>query len=139
DGLKALKAALPKDDIVKVGVLAADNARDDGFGNAEIGLNQEVGSLSRNIPARSWLRMPIEEKQKDLVKFLQTDRAQELAEELDFETLLELLGLKAEGIIDEAFRTGGFGKWAANAPATIAAKGSSNPLIDKSELRRAVS
>ena len=143
DGLKALKEALPTDDIVKVGVLRSGNGRDDEegtpMGNAEIGLIQEIGSISRNIPARSWLRMPIETRQKELIKFMQSPKAQGLAESLDFEKLLELLGLSAEVIIHEAFQTSGFGKWPANAPATVAAKGSSKPLIDTRQLERAVS
>ena len=143
DGLKALKEALPTDDIVKVGVLRSDNSREDEdggvLGNAEVGLIQEIGSISRNIPARSWLRMPIETRQKELIKFMQSPKAQGLAEDLQFEKLLQLLGIKAEAIIHEAFQTGGFGKWPANAPATIAAKGSSKPLIDTRQLDTAVS
>lgn len=138
-GLEELKKKLPKNMYAKVGILSADNAREGKFGNAELGLIQEVGSFSRNIPARSWLMMPLTERKKDIVKFLQSKKAKDLVENADFETLLTLIGFKAEEIIDEAFTSSGFGKWKPNSPVTIKRKGSSRPLIDTSELRRAVS
>src|SRR4051812_48352520 len=54
---------------VKVGVLASDDARQgegEPLGNAGIGVAQEFGSLTNNIPARSFLRMPLETKKDRL-------------------------------------------------------------------------
>tara|TARA_R110000803_G_scaffold172825_2_gene235621 strand:- start:43 stop:513 length:471 start_codon:yes stop_codon:yes gene_type:complete len=139
-GLEELKNSLPKDIAVKVGVLSDGNSREGGaVGNAELGLIQELGSFSRNIPARSWLMMPLTERKAEIVKFLQSKKAKELVESMEFDRLLELMGLKAEGIIDKAFTSSGFGKWQPNSPATVRRKGSSRPLIDTSELRRSVS
>lgn len=139
-GLEELKKALPKNIVAKVGVLSEGNARDeDEIGNAELGLIHEVGSFSRNIPARSWLVMPLEERKKEFTKFLSSGKAKGLVESGEFETLVELLGFKAEEIIDDAFTSSGSGKWQPNAPSTVQQKGSSRPLINKSELRRSIS
>jgi hypothetical protein len=45
------------------------------------------------------------------------------------------LGIACEGAIQEAFDTGGFDDWPADAPSTIRRKGSSSPLIDTKQLR----
>lgn len=109
------------------------------FTNAEIGLVHEMGSISRNIPARSFLRMPIFEKKRDLIRFLGTTKIQKLFEAGQIKKIFKMIGIEAEGIVDDAFRSRGFGKWALLSQRTIDAKGSDAPLIDTAQLRRAVS
>lgn len=140
-GLEKLEKSLPKGMVTKIGVLSEDNSRQNSgtMGNAEIGLIHELGSFTKNIPARSWLIMPLTEKKKVLEDFLGSQRVARLMEDGDFEQILTLLGLKAEEVINDAFTTGGFGKWAANSAATVKKKGSSRPLVDQGQLRRAVS
>lgn len=58
-----------------------------------------------------------------------------IADRLDDRTgMLELLGELLVDYETEAFDTGGFGTWAPLDPATIAAKGSSRPLVDTGAL-----
>lgn len=135
--LKKLEETLGKSAGVKVGILGSKNNRDGGeFGNAEIGILQEFGSVTNNIPPRSFLRMPLETKRKRLEEAF-TGSAEDLANG-DIKKVLQKVGFVAEEIIDDAFRTGGFGNWAPNAPATVAKKKSSRPLIDTAQLRRSI-
>ena len=139
-GFKELKNKLDTKKKVRVGILGADNSRDgEPFGNAEIGLVQEMGSTTKNIPPRSFIRMPLEKNAKQLASVFNTNIIRNAIENGDIDTALELLGIKAEAIIQEAFETQGFGQWAANAPSTASQKGSSSPLIDTGELRKSIS
>ena len=55
--LKALKVNLP---VARVGILGDKNARKEGTStNAEVGAAHEFGAPARNLPVRSFLRMPI--------------------------------------------------------------------------------
>lgn len=110
-----------------------------GMTNAEIGIIQEFGSETAGIPPRSFLRMPIEEKIKDLVRFLGSSAIQSMFEKKNIKGIFKAMGIEGEGIVQDAFATRGFGRWKPNAPSTIAAKGSDSPLIDTAQLRRAIS
>lgn len=140
-GLEKLKSALKNNYEIRVGILGGDSNRDDeeGLTNAELGVIQEFGSATKNIPPRSFLRMPLETKAKEISKWLQRQDWEEALTEDELLTLLSKLGLKAENIVDDAFASAGFGQWAALKPATIAKKGSDAPLIDTGELRRSIS
>ncbi len=122
----------------KVGSRDVKKVTSSGLSNVQLGVIHEFGSHSRNIPARSFLRMPLETKRKELMEFLGSKLAVQLIEEGNIKRLLLLLGIKAEAIIQSAFETSGFGTWQANTPETIARKGSSSPLIDTAQLRRSI-
>lgn len=137
--LKELRAELSKGYKSKVGVIGSKATRQNsqgGFNNAEIGIVHEMGSEFLNIPARSFLRMPIESQRKELAEYAK--KKKELISNGDLIKFFSLIGIKAEEIIQKAFETQGFGKWAANSPSTIAKKGSSAPLIDTGELRKSI-
>jgi phage gpG-like protein len=125
----------------RVGVLGAKTERPDGDGmtNAEIGLIHLFGSNEANIPPRDWLIAPIVENQRELVNSLSANSVQQAFKRGDYKGVMALIGIKAEELVQRAFETSGFGKWAPNSPVTIARKGSSKPLIDTSQLRRSVS
>lgn len=109
--------------------------------NAEVGYLMEfgrpkIGVLPR-IPYRSWLRMPISTKIRQIVQ----DSARGFNEAVkagDALRFLTIVGVNAEKWIGLAFDTRGFGSWTPNAAATVEAKGSDTPLIDTGQLRRAV-
>lgn len=107
--------------------------------NSEIGVIHEMGSLTKNIPPRSFLRFPIELKEKEIMKAMGGKTVQNAVENGQFKTAYALLGVIAEGFVKQAFASGGYGQWDALSPSTIAAKGSSTPLIDTGQLRRSVS
>lgn len=135
-----ISGRLGADKVARVGVLAATNQREDdqGVTNAEIGLVHEFGSKTQGIPERSFLKLPLEMKRKELMKVLDSGAAKAAFEANDTEKIFELLGLKAEEIIQGAFESGGYGMWPALSQITVKKKGSSAILIDEGELRRAI-
>lgn len=138
--LVKLQKALSSDLEVKVGILTGQNSRDDAVTNADVGATHEFGSFTKNIPARSWLRMPIQEKSQQIQKVV-LKRASRIKEDLLNGSSIEIyeaIGMAAEAAIQDGFESHGFGKWKPNAPATVKAKGSESPLIDTSQLRGAV-
>ena len=60
-------------------------------------------------------------------------------EKLHIKEVFVKIGIIAEGVVQEAFSTRGFGKWAPNSEMTIAQKGSDSPLIDTAQLRKSIS
>jgi hypothetical protein len=146
-GMKALRKDLnaAKRMRVHVGVLGNKHDRFDAqwnkekMSNTRIGAVQEFGSIKHNIPARSWLKMPVltrlpAEAQRIGKRFFDT-----IATRKGMAVALKLLGAAAERVIQQGFDTGGFGHWAKLKPRTIQRKGSSAILIDTAQLRKAVS
>lgn len=131
--------ALSDKHVVKVGILADKTVRptQDTVTNADLGAIHEFGSPSKNIPARSWLRMPLMVKSTYIIKTASKEMLSLLANG-DMLSVLKDLGFACEQAIDWAFFSSGFGTWAKNKPGTIKAKGSSRPLIDHSFFRRSV-
>lgn len=109
-----------------------------GLTNAALGVIHELGSVTRGIPARSFLRLPIETKGKEIVQLLNSKAVKEMIGAGNMKGVFNLLAIKAEQIVQRAFETRGFGQWAPLKQATIEAKGSSAPLIDSAQLRQAV-
>jgi hypothetical protein len=96
---------------------------------------------------RSWLKMPLELRQKEISEMLVKQYKLVIEQEKPAIQALKVVGVLAENIIDEAFETGGFGKWDALSPYTIRIKnakrrrgavGSAKILIDTGELRNSV-
>lgn len=152
-GLKELKRALEliQAKRVQVGIFAAKTSRPDGdMTNADIGAINEYGvpfafklGHSQGIPARSWLRMPINLKGKEIFSKaakkageLVSASSKAVAGRVDL--FYRRIGIAAEVAIHQAFRSQGFGTWAPNAASTIKRKGSASPLIDHRELERSV-
>ena len=126
---------------VNVGIMGNKNARNDGAGstNAEIGAKHEWGSFSDRIPKRSFLRMPIFDKQAEIEAELKAKSGKDILAG-NIKKVLADLGTIAEGIIGDAFQTGGFGKWPPLAPYTIEHKIDHNPqqLVNTRQLSRAI-
>lgn len=121
--------------VAKVGILGSDAGKTyeegDGITVGEVGLIQEFGSVTNKIPARSFLRMPIESSQKSIIQQLGNPSVRSMVEKGNVKGVYKRMGVIAEGIIQKAFLSGGFGQWAPNAPSTIADKGRDQPLIGK--------
>jgi hypothetical protein len=147
-GLQVLASGLKKLDDgkfrIQVGLFGDKSARPKdkraGPTNAEIGIVQEMGDVGRHIPRRSFLwdtftlhgkELEAEVKEKKLVaRFFETGKVDEY---------LKLVGVACTNLVVKAFKTGGFGAWKPNAPATIAAKKSDKPLISTGQLWQAIS
>lgn len=141
NGLKNVKKALSDKYVTYVGILgskATTQHENTHYTNAQIGAVQEFGSVSNNIPARSFIRMPLEMKLGDWIA-QNSDKYFKMALRGDVEEFYEKIGLKSEEIIQDAFDSRGYGQWAENAPSTIRAKGSDMPLVDTGALRSSIS
>lgn len=102
----------------------------DGSTVVEVGAVHEFGS--RTVPARSFLRVPFEQKKGALEAFIQAEFQAVLEQERTAAKALDKVGAAATNIAKGAFLEN---EWPALKPATIAAKGSSRPLIDTGTLR----
>lgn len=105
--------------------------------NAEIGLIHEIGMPSQGIPQRSFLRMPLQMKTKEILAdaFI---GAPELLRQGNIKAILARLGIACEKWIQLAFASGGFGQWKPDSQFTVKMKGSAAPLIDTAQLRRSI-
>lgn len=131
---------------VHVGVLGGFDARQaitdtegaEPISNAALGAVHEFGVIGQNIPARSFLRMPVITQLP--AALLATDRTlwHRVLIKDGIKGALALLGAYALDVIHLAFETGGFGLWQALKPRTIRRKGSSAILIDTAQLRQAI-
>lgn len=113
------KKVLTMSDIVnmkkKYKPLKASGKQAEKLTNAQIGLIHEFGSLKRKIPARSFLRMPIQFKLKsamDSAGAFSEATVNKIIEEKSLLPWMAKVGVLAEGIVLQAFATGGFGRWA---------------------------
>lgn len=138
-GFDRLIKNIKTDLVVQIGIFANKNARKDESTNADIGARHEFGVISEGLPRRSFLEDPLKIKRKEFLKQVSKIVKANIDKKNGDKQSLKLIGIAAEAIIQEAFETGGFGAWEALSPETIAAKASATILIDRSELRRAIS
>lgn len=139
DGLERILKNVSTNLVAKIGIFGGGNQRDDGSQtNAQIGAKHEFGSFSENLPRRSFLKDPITLKRKELLKKADKIIKANIDKPEGAEKIFELVGIVGEGIVQEAFETGGFGTWQSLSQRTIDKKGSSQILIDSSQLRKAI-
>jgi hypothetical protein len=119
---------------LKVGVIEGQQYPD-GTSVAQVGAENEFGF--ENIPARSFLRMPLTIKGKQIQDIVSKYVEKKLANG-DVEGLMEIMGQACDKIIQEAFESRGFGQWQENADLTIELKESDSPLIDTDVLRKSI-
>jgi hypothetical protein len=134
--LEKLVAGLKGKHSVDIGVFA-DAKTSEGVSVAMYGTANEFGVITKNIPARSFIRMPLEVKSGDISDDV-GKRAKKHLEAGDVKAIFEDIGFAGEAAIQEAFDTRGFGTWKDDAPETIEKKGSDAPLIDEGLLRKSV-
>lgn len=143
-GLDKILKNLDPNMFVDVGVLEGGSYPEGGKTIAYIGAVHEFGTDKAGrgkdtvIQQRSFIKMPIEKKSKEITKDV------EKTFELNFgngniEQIFMTIGVACEIQIQNAFETGGFGKWPELAESTIDAKGSSAILIHRSFLRKSIS
>lgn len=102
--------------------------------NAMIGMVHEFGSVSKKIPQRSFLQMPIREYLSGFLKGT-PELKKEFLDIIDSRGLrrfMKRIGVVGEEVVQAAFESGGFGNW----PAPKHRDGM--PLIDTGELRKAI-
>ncbi len=137
DNLEALlKALKKKPPVARIGVLDGGARAGNGPSNATIGAFHEFGTSS--LPVRSFLRMPINDRlMKDLQKSgaFSKDVLSQVIKQKTVVPWLRLVLVAAEGVIADAFDTGGFGKWA---PSNMAGKTNAQTLVETGQLRDSI-
>lgn len=137
--LKELKSGY----FVDVGILEG-NTMENGETVAYIGAVHEFGTDKAGrgnntvIPERSFIKMPIEEKSKEIQKDVELNLAKNLVDG-NIKQIFNELGVACDIQIQAAFDSGGFGQWEALKDSTIINKGSNAILIDNGLLRKSIS
>lgn len=120
---------------IKVGILEAEGQQDHGdeLTILQVAIWNEFGT--KNAPARSFVRAWFDANQTEIRKKLQALMVTVIKGKIRKEQALEQLGQWMVGQIQKRIADG---VPPPNAPATIAQKGSSTPLINTGQLRNSV-
>ena len=113
-------AAIPS----QIGILAEEKHNEDNFTIAGLAMVHEFGSISGNIPKRSFFALTEEQKKAEFQKFLKKNNDALVRHILagTWEIALEQLAAKWEAYIFECFDTEGFGTWEELEDSTVAAR-----------------
>lgn len=143
-GLEALKKALreaqARESYVKVGVLGSKaTAAHPGakLTNVQLAAIHEFGVPERGIPERSFIRSTFGSKRREYVQHLHALLRRFYEGKVTLEHVLKVMGLKASSDMKKRIYSND-PAFAPLSPKTIAAKGSSKPLIDTAMLVRSI-
>ncbi len=127
-----------KDSVVKAGILAKDGSENhsEGITVFQIGMIHEFGVPEKNIPRRSFIRVPIENNIKEITKLIENNHRLVGENAMSAKVALDRIGLKAQNTIKQSFRNN---DWKPLKRATVKRKGSSRPLIDTGQLIGSIS
>ena len=127
-----------KDSVVKAGILAKDGSENhsEGITVFQIGMIHEFGVPEKNIPRRSFIRVPIENNIKEITKLIENNHRLVSENAMSAKVALDRIGIKAQNTIKESFRNN---DWRPLKRATVKRKGSSHPLIDTGQLIGSIS
>lgn len=133
---------------VRVGLLGNKADRFDAFWNKEpknnptIGMEHEFGvkvnPWGRETPARSFLRMPLTLELPKKIAAIGAATWKAIIVKRSLSDGLKSLGIAAEATIQEAFATGGWGRWQPISWVQQMKKRSSAILINSAQMRKSV-
>lgn len=119
---------------IEIGVFQSKNARkEQGMTNAVLAGIHELGSPEHNIPSRSFLKIPLADHRQDIINVFK-GKADEFLKKSTLLNLYKLVGIKGEKIVDGAFQSGGYGKWAPLKYSTLLGKFKGNLKTRKGKL-----
>lgn len=87
--------------------------------NAEVGAAHEFGAPARGLPQRSFLRVPLTdhlEKYMEKSGLLDKQALNDVLKKKSLLPWVKKMATVAETVVQDAFDTGGFGKWPAHKP-----------------------
>jgi phage gpG-like protein len=125
---------------VKVGVLASKGGNAEHSGGVsliELAAIHEFGSPAAGIPQRSFIRSTVTNGSRKIATTLGKLAKSIIADRLTHKQALDILGLKVTAMIKNTVKAGTHLEPALK-PATIAAKGSTRPLVDTGRLINSV-
>jgi hypothetical protein len=128
---RAFKTLQQGGSYVKAGILgeAAQRTPTGKLSTVELAMIHEFGTADGHIPARPFVRSAFEKNRPAYVDLMKALARKVYSNEMTVEQMLRVLGLRMEADIRKGV-TEGAGVPPPNAPSTIAAKGSSRPLVD---------
>jgi hypothetical protein len=132
DLLKQIK--ILKGSVIKVGLPENTPNYYDGTDIITVGATHEYGVPEKNIPRRSFLRVPLIHREADIKKMMQKGFTK-VAKSGGALELMNKVGLYAQNISQLSFTNN---NWQPLKPDTIKRKGSSRPLIDTGILRSSI-
>lgn len=118
---------------VEIGFIAGQDSEEDGTDVAEVAGINEFGTST--IPSRPFLRNSFDNHQDEINSFCDNLSGKMLSGQIEISQGLKLLGEEQRNHVIDEIRTGDFVE---NAPATIAKKKSSHPLIDTGQMMQSV-
>lgn len=132
--LREIQERLSSNLEVAIGLPASSGSHPDSqMTYAKLGAIHEFGT--RNIPERSFLRVPLRAAQDELAGHFRRLMPKVARGEMTIMQALDQIGARAASIPQEAIQAG---IAPPNAPSTVRQKGSSNPLIDTGAMRQAI-
>lgn len=109
----------------QVGVLGNPKSKD-GETVVDYAIKHEFGSVSQNLPRRSFIKDPLEKHLGDEIKTVD-GTLKKLLTQGDVEKAVAVLGMKAVEVIKKAFKTSNDGQWAPLSENTIERMKVKNP------------
>lgn len=142
-GLKKVQDKLGKSFRTDIGILANKNPVDieTGINMATLGQTHYYGSVSNKLPARDWLKMPVEMGIRKHLKTYGKKLFTSIKDDKDLQQFHNFLGIQCLNAVMDAFDTNGFGTWASLSKNTIAKKKQNKDkiLTETGQLRQSVS
>ncbi len=144
DGLDAIlkqfkEAKIPK---IQIGILGDKDARTGkAKSNATVGAAHEYGAPARNLPMRSFLRVPLTDHLNEFLKKSEIFKPEVLRDVIRTKKLnpwMQKIGIVGEAVVQEAFASGGFGKWPALTSRTMSKKQNDQILVETGQLRDSI-
>ena len=120
---------------IRIGIPSDAAPYPDGTPVAMVAMVHEFGSPSKGIPERSFMRSTIDENQPKYIGMAQRGVKKVIAGKIALTKVANLIGLAVAGDMQQKIVEL---KTPANAPSTIKAKGSDNPLVDTGHLGQSV-
>lgn len=138
DGLDKLIKSLKKPPQIRVGILgpSARTGMKKEPSNATVGAWHEFGT--DKLPVRSFLRMPISlllDKELQSAGAFDKEAVAQIAKEGSFTPFCKKVAVICEGIVADAFDTGGFGIWP---PSDMKNKHNHQTLVETQQLRNSI-
>lgn len=128
-------AAIKNAPETRVGVAEGRN-RSDGKTNSFVGKMHEFGTTQ--LPVRSFLRIPIMNHLSERINnadLMTDDAIKNILKTGSLEGLMTHLGIIAEGIVQDAFDSSGFGLWP---PSDMTHKRTKETLVETRQLRQSI-
>lgn len=126
---------------IEIGIIEPTSRQEGKADNASIGAAHEYGAPEHNLPARSWLRMPLTDHLQNEMEtngLLSEETSKKVVAEGNILPWLEKVKISALAVVKKAFASNGFGKWKDLTPHYAKRKKVNQILVETGQLRESV-